>query len=344
MRNRIINGDFKISQYNGTSSVTPSGNAYIIDRYRYIGTQASKFTFQQLTTTPPTGFTYYLGATVASAVSVGASDYFFLCQRIEGLNSYDLDWGTANAKTVTFSFLVRSSLTGTFGGVIQNGPNNYSYPFTYSIASANTWTSISVTVAGPTAGSWVTNNDSNIQVNFGLGAGATFSGTAGSWSANQYYGVTGAVSVVGTAGATWQVTGVQFEVGTQATSFEYRQYGTELNLCQRYFQSIAYAGNAILTIGLCTATTSAEGTINLLQTMRSTPTITLPAAGQTAGTISYLTSNGTYPATTGTNTPNNISVNNFTVTGASYSASFVQGNAGWLYATGSVTIKASAEL
>jgi hypothetical protein len=290
MRNRIINGDFKISQYNGTSSVTPSGNAYIIDRYRYIGTQASKFTFQQLTTTPPTGFTYYLGATVASAVSVGASDYFFLCQRIEGLNSYDLDWGTANAKTVTFSFLVRSSLTGTFGGVIQNGPNNYSYPFTYSIASANTWTSISVTVAGPTAGSWVTNNDSNIQVNFGLGAGATFSGTAGSWSANQYYGVTGAVSVVGTAGATWQVTGVQFEVGTQATSFEYRQYGTELALCQRYYQQ--YGGDDTLTtmspLGIGISSTQVRVPFVFPVPMRVAPSVTQLSAGVADGVNSVI--------------------------------------------------------
>jgi hypothetical protein len=118
----------------------------------------------------------------------------------------------------------------------------------------------------------------------------------------------------------------------------------ELQLCQRYFQSIIYGDNTILTIGLCTSTTGAEGPISLLQTMRSAPTITLPPAGQTAGNITYLTSGGAYPTTTGTNTPNYISVNNFVVSGASYSPNFVQGNANWLYAAGSVTIKASAEL
>jgi hypothetical protein len=213
-------------------------------------------------------------------VSVGASDYFFLLQRIEGLNTYDLEWGTANAKTVTISFLVRSSLTGTFGGVIQNGANNYSYPFTYSIASANTWTSISVTVAGPTAGTWVTNNDSNIQVNFGLGAGATFSGTAGSWSANQYYNATGAVSVVGTASATWQVTGVQLEVGSTATSFDYRPYGTELALCQRYY------------INAPTGTMVANGLNDFAaaqfpNTMRTAPTITTTATSTFDASSTY---------------------------------------------------------
>jgi hypothetical protein len=294
-QNRIINGDFKISQYNGTSSVTPSGNAYVIDRYRYIGTQASKFTFQQLTTTPPTGFTYYLGTTVASAVTVGASDYFFLCQRIEGLNSYDLGWGTANAKTVTLSFQVYSSLTGTFGGVIQNGPNNYSYPFTYSIPTANTWTTISITVAGPTAGTWVTNNDSNIQVNFGLGAGATFSGTAGSWSANQYYNATGAVSVVGTAGATFNLTAIQLEVGSTATSFDYRPYGTELQLCQRYFQKIGGSVSGYqyssMVVGWNDASNTFIGQVYLPVTMRSAPTL------GTTGTASDYQYRGASPTT-----------------------------------------------
>jgi hypothetical protein len=307
-KNRIINGDFKISQYNGTSSVTPSGNAYIIDRYRYIGTQASKFTFQQLTSTPPTGFAYYLGATVASAVSVGASDYFFLLQRIEGLNTYDLEWGTANAKTVTLSFLVRSSLTGTFGGVIQNGPNNYSYPFTYSIPTANTWTTISITVAGPTAGTWVTNNDSNIQVNFGLGAGATFSGTAGSWSANQYYNATGAVSVVGTAGATWQVTGVQLEVGSTATSFDYRPIGTELALCQRYYYQHARGANQNIGVGCYYNSSTFVGFVQFPVTMRTAPSL---VSSNTLGDFVFYRNDAgdTFDTFTGINEPSTTSAN-----------------------------------
>jgi hypothetical protein len=200
--------------------------------------QNSKFTFQQNqnSVTPPAGFTNYLGATTASAVTVGASDYFALIQRIEGYNVADLGWGTANAKTVTLSFQIRSSLTGTFGGAIRNDSGGRCYPFSYTVSSANTWTTISVTIAGDTSGTWLTTNGSGVEVWFNLGAGSTFSGTAGAWTSSNIVAPTGSVSVVGTNGATFYLTGVMLEVGTQATTFDYRSYGTELQLCQRYAQ------------------------------------------------------------------------------------------------------------
>jgi len=237
MKNRIINGAMTISQYNGTSSITPSSDTYVIDRYKYQASQASKFTFQQNagSVTPPVGFSNYLGATVASAVSVGASDYFHILQKVEGFNFADCNWGTANAKTVTLSFQAYSSLTGTFGGVLQNSAQNRSYPFTYSIPVANTWTTISVTVAGDTSGTWIgATNGVGVQIYFNLGAGSTFSGTAGSWASANYLSATGATSVVGTSGATFYITGVQLEVGSSATGFEYVNYQTSLANCQRY--------------------------------------------------------------------------------------------------------------
>jgi len=238
-KNRIINGAMVIDQRNAGASVTAGAtDAYTLDRWQYGASQASKFTIQQNagSVTPPAGFTNYLGITSSSAYSVGANDFFRMSQNIEGFNVADLGWGTANAQTVTLSFLVRSSLTGTFGGAILNGSNaNYSYPFTYSIPVANTWTTISVTIAGPTGGSWVSGNGNAVKVQFGLGVGTTYSGTAGSWSANLYVSATGATSVVGTNGATFYITGVQLEKGSTATSFDYRPYGQELMLCQRYF-------------------------------------------------------------------------------------------------------------
>jgi hypothetical protein len=239
MKNRIINGAMTISQYNGTSSVTitnTSASTYVLDRWNVYGSQASKFSVQQNagSVTPPVGYSKYLGITSLSAYSVLTADYFNLAQYIEGFNIADLGWGTANAKTVTLSFQVYSSLTGTFGGAVNN-VSNYSYPFTYSIPVANTWTTISVTIAGPTAGTWTSDNSRGIGVSFGLGSGATgYAGTAGSWSANYYITATGATSVVGTNGATFYITGVQLEVGSSATGYEYRQYGTELDLCSRY--------------------------------------------------------------------------------------------------------------
>jgi hypothetical protein len=243
-KNRIINGAMVIDQRNAGASITPSADTYTLDRWIYFGSQASKFTIQQnkSSVTPPTGFANYLGMSVASAVTIGAGDYFSIAQYIEGFNIADLGWGTANAKTVTLSFQVYSSLTGTFGASIRNSGNSRSYPFTYTISSANTWTSISVTIAGDTSGTWLTTNATGISINFGLGIGSTYSGTAGAWASANYASATGGVSVVGTNGATFYITGVQLEKGSTATSFDYRPYGTELALCQRYYykQSSSY--------------------------------------------------------------------------------------------------------
>jgi len=238
-RNRIINGNMLIDQRNAGASVTPTSDpTYTLDRWAFTLSQASKFTIQQNagSVTPPTGFTKYLGATVASAVTVGASDYFALYQAIEGYNAADLAYGTANAVTTTLSFYVRSSLTGTFGGAFRNSAGTRSYPFTYTISAANTWTSISVTIPGDTSGTWLTDNGIGLLIRFGLGAGSTFSGTAGAWASANYMSATGAVSVVGTSGATFYITGVQLEVGTKATPYEMQIYSDQLAQCQRYYE------------------------------------------------------------------------------------------------------------
>jgi hypothetical protein len=242
MKNRIINGAMVIDQRNAGASLTiPQTNTYTLDRWWLQQAVTSKYSVQQNagSVTPPVGFTNYLGITSLSAYSVTSTDYFLLSQNIEGFNTADLNWGTANAKTVTLSFQIYSSLTGTFGGALKNSAGNRSYPFSYSIPTANTWTSISITIAGDTSGTWVgATNGTGIQVQFGLGNGSTYSGTAGSWAAANYTSSTGAVSVVGTSGATFYITGVQLEVGSFATGFEYRQYQQELALCQRYYYSV----------------------------------------------------------------------------------------------------------
>jgi hypothetical protein len=230
---------------------------------------ASKFSVQQNagSVTPPAGFTNYLGITSLSAYSSAAGDQIFLQQYIEGYNTADLNWGSANAKTITLSFWVYSSLTGTFGGALENSNGSRSYAFTYTVSSANTWTQASVTIAGDTSGTWQTTTSTGIQCYWNLGCGTTYSKTAGSWGSNNVQNATGSVSIVGTNGATLYITGVQLEAGTTASPFEYRQYGTEFNLCQRYFQkcdSFFGAGNT---------TTNWVGIMTLQQTMRTTPSI-----------------------------------------------------------------------
>jgi len=221
-----------IDQRNAGASTTPAVT-YTLDRWQGVNTQASKFTVQQNagSVTPPVGFINYLGVTSSSAYSVLTGDTFYMVQYVEGLNCSDLAWGTANAKTVTLSFQVYSSLTGTFGGSLANSAGNRAYPFSYTISSANTWTSISVTITGDTTGTWLTTNGIGIQVRFGLGSGSTYTGTAGAWGTANATQPTGSTSVVGTNGATFYITGVQLEVGSTATSFDYRPYGTELALC-----------------------------------------------------------------------------------------------------------------
>ena len=278
--NRIINGAMVIDQRNAGASVTPTDASYTLDRWKAYLSQTSKYTVQQNagSVTPPAGFINYLGVTSSSAYTVGAAERFAIVQQIEGLNTYDLGWGTANAKTVTLSFQVYSSLTGTFGGSILNSAFNRAYPFTYSIPAANTWTTISITIAGDTTGTWLTTNGVGVQVWFGLGVGSSSSGTAGSWSANAYLSATGATSVVGTSGATFYITGVQLEVGSTATSFDYRPYGTEFQLCQRYFyKNICTTGGSanspLVPMGWSYSTTQIYIPVIFPVPMRGTPTL-----------------------------------------------------------------------
>jgi hypothetical protein len=289
-RNRIINGDTRIDQRNAGAAVTPSVDSLTLDRYKYEASQASKFTIQQNagSVTPPAGFVNYLGLTTASAVSIGTSDYFQFVQIIEGLNIGDLAWGTASAKTVTLSFWVRSSLTGTFGGSLRNSAVNRSYVFSYTISSANTWEQKSITIAGDTSGTWLTTNGIGIRLTFGLGNGSTFSGTAGSWSGSNFQNATGATSVVGTNGATFYITGVQFEVGSVATPFERIDYGRELMLCQRY-----YYKTALLTAGVIAASAFATTTVGF-SAFGSFPVRlrTNPSALETSGTATDYQWNG----------------------------------------------------
>ena len=246
-KNRIINGAMVIDQRNAGASITPSqtGSIYTVDRFYYATSVASKFSIQQnaASVTPPVGFSNYLGFTSQSAYSSGSTDQFGLRQAIEGLNVADLGWGTANAKPITLSFWARSSLTGTFSGSIYNSAANRSYVFSYTINAANTWEYETITIAGDTTGTWLTTNGVGVVVQWNLGNGSTYLGTAGSWGSTYYAGATSSVSVVGTNGATFYITGVQLEVGVTATGFDYRPYGTELALCQRYCPAWSLSGS-----------------------------------------------------------------------------------------------------
>lgn len=325
-RNRIINGDMRIDQRNAGASVTitaTTADTYTLDRWAAFGSVASKFSVQQNagSVTPPAGFTSYLGATSLSAYTPGANESFILYQRIEGYNAADLDFGVATAQAVTLSFWVRSSLTGTFGGSLRNENANRSYPFTYTISSANTWERKTITISGDTTGTWNKTNGRGIELFFSLGCGSTVSGTAGSWAAASYFSATGATSVVGTNGATFYLTGVQLEAGSVATPFERRSYGQELALCQRYAIQYNSLGSIYTHFGngYAASATAAYPIMQHPVPLRATPTLVttgpfILASAGSSGVSGFAINNGT----TGTATVITVTSSGMTA-GSSYS-------------------------
>ena len=235
-KNRIINGAMVINQRSWSGNAVEFG--YTLDRWITFVGGANLWSVSQNagSVTPPTGFTNYLGVTSLAATTPAAGERNLLCQMIEGYNIADWNWGYSTAKTVTISFWVRSSLTGTFGASINSTAQNVSATFSYTINSANTWEQKSITVTGPTTNPayWDTTNGRGLWLFFDMGTGANFALDT-TWGAGGKYTIgSSRTNVVGTNGATWYLTGVQVEVGSFATGFDYRSYGTELNLCQRY--------------------------------------------------------------------------------------------------------------
>jgi len=275
-RNRLINGAMVIDQRNAGAAVNGIGSSiFAVDRWAYF-TNATAGAFnagQNLNAvTPPAGFTKYLGFQVASAQTPSGSNAYFFGQKIEGFNVADLGWGAAGAKTITISFWVRSSVTGTHSGNVQNISNARSYVFSYTISSANTWEQKSITIAGDTSGTWPTDNTAGLTLYFNLGCGTGIQTTAGSWNAAQYIGVTGGVSVVSNASATFYITGVQLEVGSVATPFERRDYGRELMMCQRYYYRFTSRGVGYFGCGTNNGTTNNICIVQFPVPMRTAPT------------------------------------------------------------------------
>ena len=297
-KNRLINSAMMIDQRNAGASVTVNDGdnlRFVVDRFAGLGTStAGVFTLQQ-STTAPTGFVNSIIATITTSSTPSGSNTYQIQQNIEGLNVSDLGWGTANAQPVTLSFWVRSSITGTFGGSLRNSASNRAYPFSYNISAANTWEQKSITISGDTTGTWLTTNGIGIRLVFSLGGGSDRLGTAGAWNATSNTGATGQVNLIGTNGATFYITGVQLEKGSTATSFDYRPYGTELALCQRYYQQ-STSFQWMYNIG--SNDQYRRATINFKSTMRTSPT------------IANITTSGATPSETGTQF---IGVDNFSI-------------------------------
>jgi len=291
-KNRIINGGMQVHQRGGTISASGTVNTYGVDRFAIRSTSGSVVTSMQQSTVAPTGFYNSLLCTVTTAdTSLAADDLTCLFQRIEGVNVPDLNWGTLNAQPVTLSFWVRSNLTGTYGVGIQNNDGNRSYPSTYTISAANTWEYKTITIPGDTSGTWNLGTTSTaLYVFFGLSAGSNFTGgTNNAWNASDRRGASGQVNWGATLNNNFYITGVQLEEGSTATSFDYRPYGTELALCQRYYYRNSQSGSATGTLGLgvSVSTTQSDIQIPFPVTMRSAPTFNYGGSPIVTDSIGY---------------------------------------------------------
>ena len=342
LKNRIINGAMVIDQRNAGAAVT-AANSFPVDRFKMNNTTDGTFSAQQSSTVPSSGgFVNSVLVTVTSAdTSLTTTQRLALQQTIEGYNIADLGWGTASAKTVTLSFWVRSSLTGTFSGSLRNSAADRSYPYTYTISVANTWEQKSVTIAGDTSGTWLTTNGEGIMLFFSLGVGPSLLGTAGAWAGAGYWGATGETSVVGTNGATWYVTGVQLEIGSTATPFERRLYNQELANCQRYYYKwINNTGSSKYNITMqAYNTTSAYGKLfDLPVTMRSQPTATA------SGTFTGISAGGNLTTAFSGKTIDSSTAQTIATGGWTGSSGLVAGNCTILEVTNNAYIEVSAEL
>ena len=301
-RNRIINGDMRIDQRNAGAAVavTSSANAYNIDRWEHFKQSTNGAFTVQRSTLAPVGFTNSLSISVTSAFasSESGSAVNSLVQFIEGYNVADLKWGTADAKPITVSFWVRSSVTGNYTFTVGNVNYDRQYATTYSINSANTWEKKSITILGDTTGTWNNDNTVGIRIWFDLGTGTGYpSSPADSWTTSQVFHLSGTVQLMATSGATFYITGVQLEEGSVATPFcpaGGGSYGAELALCQRYYWQShegtkgSPAGAVIATTGVQgqTSTGMVNGCVGILPVeMRSNGTASIYDWNNTAGVL-----------------------------------------------------------
>jgi len=327
-RNIIINGDMSIAQ-RGTNATSLSSNGYFtVDRWKSIhGVGLGVWTDEQSTDVPTgQGFSHSFKATCTTAdASPASGDIVQLIQEIEGQNMVSLKKGTANAEPVALSFWVKSNVTGTYTVEWRDADNNRHICASYTITTNDTWEKKTITFTGDTLSAFVYDNTTCGNIGFCYGAGSNFtSGTlATSWSSrNIANSAVGQVNVGASINNYFQITGVQLEVGSAASDFEFLPYDVNLNRCLRYYQQTGSCS------GRSFNTTSAELYYTFHQKMRATPSLTL-IDGTTSGG-----ENGGVMHVSGVGSDNITSVNGDKLT--TISCTLVCTGAGGLFSAGEI--------
>ena len=278
-RNLIINGAMQVAQ-RGTTGTTNSTSAgyQTVDRFGVQLLVSTGVYSTSIVQDAPSTFDYSHKITVSTAdTSLDADQRTCFYQFIEGYNAQNLKWGTSEARDATLSFWVKGSSTGTYGLAVltQNGSGR-TRTFTYTIDTANTWEYKTISIPADTVSSdWFQTTSTGIQLRWSLGCGSNRTQDTGSWvTTGAKFGATGEKNFVAIQDATWQITGVQLEVGTVATPFEHRSYGEELALCQRYYYKHGQgtgANTSEIGVGFYYNSTTAEVMVHFPVEMRATP-------------------------------------------------------------------------
>ena len=350
-KNLIINGDMRVAQRGTSATLDQDDDGYnVCDRFYYEATHAGGITMSQ-STDVPTGEGFVNSTKIACSTadtSVAAGDYLIVGYHLEGKDVQQLKYGTSSAESLTLSFWVKGNASATYVAefINQDTSPRRSRANTFSVTSS--WSKVEITISGDTASGKTFDNDttSGFGLFFWLMAGSTYSGGTlhtGSWQDmvnNERAG--GADNILSSTSNELYVTGVQLEVGSNATAFDHRSFGTELQACLRYFERANYPNLAIITLGHAFGTSS-FGPYNWTTMKRGTPSLTPPTAGQSTNTASWLTESGGYPSTTGTFNFNGIGTVQARINGASYSGLTNPGGTS-LYSNGNTFIDVDAEI
>ena len=276
-KNVIINGDMRIAQ-RGTTFTSPAAGAYTVDRWKIGYVSDAAQTISQSTDIPldlwpyGEGFQHSLKWDITTAdAAIAAGQHAEIIYNVEGY-----DFRPLAGKAATLSFWVKATKAGTYCVAFRNSVADRSYVKEYTVSQEDTWEKKTVNITFNYAGgTWDYGNGIGLQIMFALAVGSTFQCAPGSWQTGNYIGSENQVNALDNTANNFWLTGVQLEVGSVATPFEFLPYAIEFALCQRYYQT----GNCgFRHYNVASGNVYFGWNLNFPTPMRATPTINIAQA------------------------------------------------------------------